>query len=75
MANDLLVWNVTKQEMRVRQVVVNAHAFPAEPPTAPDQPDPKARTPFSPFIQSGMLDVGPVLDPLVEKFKKENGLK
>jgi ribonuclease Z len=75
MATDLLVWNITKQDMRVRKVVVNEQAWPAEPPTAPNQPDPKLRTPFSPFIQSGALDVSKELAPLIEQFKKENNIQ
>lgn len=75
MATDLLVWNVTKKEVRVRQVVVNTHSWPAKPPTPPDQPDAKLRAPFSPFVDMGREDVSKVLAPFVEEFKKENGLK
>ena len=35
MATDLLVWNITKQDVRVRQVVINPDAWPAKPLTAP----------------------------------------
>jgi ribonuclease Z len=75
MATDLLVWNVTKQDVRVRQVVVNGASWPAEPPTPPDEPDPKAITPFSPYIESGRLDVVKELAPMIDPFKKENNLK
>ncbi len=75
MATDLLVWNVTKQEVRVREVVVNVSSWPAKPPTPPDQPDTRLRTPFSPFVDGGRIDVSKELAPLIDQFKKENNLK
>jgi ribonuclease Z len=75
MATDLLVWNITKQDLRVRQVVVNVDAWPAKPPTPPDQPDPKLRTPFTPFVDQGRIDVSKELAPMIDQFKKANGLK
>lgn len=75
MATDLLVWNVTKRDIRVRQVVVNADAWPALPPTPPDQPDRELRTPFSPFVDNGRIDVSRELAPMIDQFKKEHDLK
>lgn len=75
MATDLLVWNITKQEVRVRQVVVNEDAWPAKPLSPPDQPDSRLRTPFSPFVDHGRIDVSKELAPMIDQFKKENGLK
>lgn len=71
MATDLLVWNVTKRDVRVRRVIVNEDAWPAQPPTPPD---PKLRTPFTPFVDEGRIDVSEELAPLIDQFKKENGL-
>ncbi|HTU21990.1 MAG TPA: guanitoxin biosynthesis MBL fold metallo-hydrolase GntH [Gemmataceae bacterium] len=75
MATDLLVWNVTKENVKVRRVIVNEASWPASPPTPPDQPDPKQRTPFSAFVDNGRADVAKELAPQIEKFKKEHGLK
>jgi ribonuclease Z len=75
MATDLLVWNVTKDDIRVRQVIVDDESWPAKSPTKPGQPDASARVAFSPFIKDGELDMSKTLDPLIEKFKKENNLK
>jgi hypothetical protein len=75
MATDLLVWNVSKRDIRVRPVEVNAHSWPSEPPTKPDEPDPNSRTPLSQFIESGRLDLSKELTPTIEEFKKENGIK
>lgn len=75
MATDLLVWNITKQDVRVRRVVVNEDAWPAKPLSPPSQPDAKLRTPFTPFVDQGRLDLSKELAPLIDQFKKENGLK
>lgn len=75
MATDLLVWNISKHDVRVRQVVINPDAWPAKPLTPPDQPDPRLRTPFSPFVDQGRIDVSQELAPMIDQFKKENDLK
>ncbi len=74
MATDLLVWNVTKDEIRVREAIVDDAVWPAPSPTPPDEPDPSERVQFSEFIAGGRFDVSEVLDPLVDSFKKEHGL-
>ncbi len=75
MATDLLVWNVSKREVRVRQVVINPDAWPAPPLSPPGQPDARLRTPFSPFVDGGRIDVSRQLAPMIQEFKKQNGLK
>lgn len=75
MATDLLVWNVTKENIQVRQVIVNEASWPARPLSPPDQPDPSQRTPFTPFVDNGREDVAKELAPQIEQFKKEHGLK
>ena len=75
LADDLMVWNVTKDNIRIRQVVVDEASWPAKSPTLPDDPDPKARTPLTAFVKSGLWDVSDVLNPLIEKFKKDTGLE
>ncbi|MHC5540202.1 hypothetical protein ACYOEI_18440, partial [Singulisphaera rosea] len=75
MATDMLVWNVTKDEIRVREIIANPDAWPAEPLSPPDQPDAKLRTPFSPFVDQGRIDVSKELSPMIDAFKKENGLE
>lgn len=74
MATDLLVWNVTKDEIRVREAIVDDAVWPAPSPTPPDEPDPSERVQFSEFIAGGRFDVSEVLDPLVNDFKQEHGL-
>ena len=74
LADDLLVWNVTKDEIRVREAIVDDAAWPTPPPTPPDDPDPSEKVQFSEFIASGRLDVSETLAPLIDPFKKEHGL-
>ena len=75
MATDLLVWNVTKDDIRVRQVIVDDESWPAKSPTKPDEPDASAKVDFSAFIKGGKMDMSKTLGPLMEKFKKENNIK
>ena len=74
MATDLLVWNITKDEIRLREAIVNDAAWPTPSPTPPEDPDPSEKTPFSDFIAGGRLDVSETLDPLIDQFKQEQGL-
>lgn len=74
MADDLLVWNVTKDEIRVREAIVDEAAWPVPSPEPPEDGDPSEKVPISEFIMRGKLDVSDTLDPLIERFKREQGL-
>ena len=76
MANDLLVFNITKDDVRVREAIVNPATWPAPPPSKPEQPDHSKLMARSKFIDDGMLTdlVDKVVGPLVDTFKKEQGL-
>jgi len=75
MADDLVVFNVTKDEIRVREAIVNPATWPAPPPSAPNKPDHTQLTPRSQFINDGMLTdlVDEVVGPLVADFKERHG--
>jgi ribonuclease Z len=75
MATDLMVWNVTKDNIRVRKALVDEASWPAKSPTKPGVPDVKAKVEFTDFLKNGTLDMSKTLGPLVDKFKKENNLK
>jgi ribonuclease Z len=74
MATDLLVWNITKDDIRVREAIVDEAAWPTPSPTPPDDGDPSEKISFSELIEGGRLDVSEVLDPLIDQFKQEHGL-
>jgi ribonuclease Z len=75
MATDLLAWNVTKDEIRVREVIVDECGWPTPSPTPPDDPNPADKMPFSDYIAGGKLDLSDVLDPLVAQFKRDTGIE
>jgi ribonuclease Z len=76
MATDLLVFNVTKDDIRVREAIVNPSTWPAPPASAAEPPDHTLLTPRSEFIESGSLIdlVNEVVGPEVEDFKKRRGV-
>ncbi len=76
MATDLLVFNVTKDDIQVREAIVNPSTWPAPPASSAEPPDHTLLTPRSEFIESGSLVdlVNEVVGPQVEDFKKRRGV-
>ncbi|MHC4239225.1 MAG: guanitoxin biosynthesis MBL fold metallo-hydrolase GntH [Planctomycetota bacterium] len=56
LANDNLVWNVTKESIQVRKVIGNDDAWPAAPPHPAGPPDPSERTEMSDWLNAGRVD-------------------
>jgi len=83
LAEDYMVWNVTKDNIRVRMAEVDHHtwapplASPAEPPKLEDrQPYEKklgVSLAFSDFTKNGYWDVDDVLRPIYEEAGKALG--
>ena len=72
-AQDYTVFNVTKDNIRVRESAIDEAIFP-EPPTKPKLPvPPPEEPPFSEFIESGVEMFPEVLGPIWDKINKENG--
>ncbi len=75
LAEDYMVWNVTKDGIRERMAIVDEHtwnpplAYPAEPVSAED------RVGYSPEIEGGKLDMSDVLEPIYEEASKATGKK
>jgi len=73
LAEDYMVWNVTKEGVKVRMAEINEHswnpphAYPAEPVKAED------RVGYSPEIWAGRLDVDDVIKPIYEEAGKALG--
>ena len=57
LADDLLVWNINKAGIKVRQVVGPEDARPAKPPTPAGPPNPSERTPRSNWLDAGRIDL------------------
>jgi ribonuclease Z len=77
LATDLIVFNVTKDSVRVREAIVNPNTWPAAPPSPPEKPDRKLLTPRSEFINSGALTdlVDKAVGAELADFKKRHGLE
>jgi ribonuclease Z len=67
LAKDYMVWNVTKDEIKVRMAAIDHEtwnppaAYPPEPVSADD------RVGYSPEIEDGRLDVDDVIRPIYEE--------
>jgi ribonuclease Z len=76
LADDYLVWNVTRDSIRVREVVVNPNAWP--PAGVFDVPpmDPKAAAGVAPsdWMQSKSLDVTDVDQAIYDRINEQYGL-
>jgi ribonuclease Z len=73
LAEDYMVWNVTKKEIRERMAAIDEHtwnpplAYPAEPVKAED------RVGYSPEIEGGKLDMSEVLKPIYKEASEAVG--
>jgi ribonuclease Z len=74
LAQDYMVWNVTKDDVRVRMAVVSEEAWPPPASEAPIKPDPSRRIPYSKYILDGKLDVSAEVQPVYDEINKEYGL-
>jgi ribonuclease Z len=75
LAQDYMVWNVTKEEIIVRMAVVNEEVWPPPATEKPLPPDPSRRIPYSEMIVGGKLDVKDVIQPVYDEINKQYGLK
>jgi ribonuclease Z len=73
LAEDHMVWNITKDKITERMAIVNEHSW--NPPMASPAlaPDPKDRVPYSPEIEAGRLDMDDVIRPIYEEASEALG--
>jgi len=57
LADDLLVWNIDANGVRVRRVIGTDEPLPATPPEPAGPPDPSERTEMSDWLEAGRLDL------------------
>lgn len=57
LADDLLVWNIDHNGVRVRRVIATDEPLPANPPEPAGPPDPSERTEMSDWLNAGRLDL------------------
>lgn len=57
LADDLLVWNITTDQITTRRVIGTDEPLPATPPGPAGPPDPSERTKLSDWLEAGRLDL------------------
>jgi ribonuclease Z len=75
LAVDYMVWNITKDDIRVRMAKVDEDVWPPPATEKPQLPDSSIRIPYSEEIAGGKLDVKDVIQPTYDEINKKYGLK
>ncbi len=77
MAIDLMVWNITKDEITERMAVVTDDAWAVPGEAIQPGPEPGRKNEFTQFILSGRWDVGvqPVQKQMLDEFSEKYGLQ
>lgn len=66
LAHDMMVWNVTKDDIRVRQIVFNEDVWTA-PIVNKGEVDTSLRETESEFIKSGRADMGDIINQIYDR--------
>lgn len=74
LAEDYMVWNITKDDIRVRLAVVDEDVWPPPATEEPQLPDASKRIPYSDMIAGGRLDVKDTVQPVYDEINREYGL-
>jgi len=74
LAEDYMVWNVTKDDIRVRLAIIDEDVWPPPASEKPQAPDPSGRIPYSEFILGGKLDMHKVIQPIYDEVNKQYNL-
>ncbi len=72
MATDYMVFNVTKDDIRVRMAAVDPEIWPSDP-TRPKERDPSAGDTFSEFTKSGKELMPDLINQIYRVFNERNG--
>ncbi len=71
---DYMVWNITRDDIRVRMAVVDEAVWPPPATEAPQVPDPSLRIPYSDMIAGGKYDMSDVIQPTYDAINEQYGL-
>ncbi len=74
LAEDYMVWNITKDDIRVRMAIVDEDVWPPPATETPQLPDPSIRIPYSDMILAGKYDMKDVIQPTYDEINKKYGL-
>lgn len=73
LAEDYMVWNITKDNIRVRMARVDDAVWPPPATEKPQLPDPSERIPYSEMIDGGRFDVKDVIQPVYDSVNRRYG--
>jgi ribonuclease Z len=73
LAEDHMVWNVTKEKITERVAIVDEHTWTPAMASPAVAPDPNDRVPYSPEIEGGKYDMDDVIRPIYEEASKALG--
>jgi len=74
LSTDYMVWNITRDEIRVRMAVVDEDVWPPQPTEKPLVPDPTLKVPFSDFVIKGKYDMKEVIQPAYDEINEKYDL-
>ncbi len=74
LSTDYMVWNITKEDIKVRMAVVDEDIWPPQATMKPQVPDPGQRIPYSDLIAKGKYDMSDVIQPIYDEINKKYGL-
>ena len=69
-----MVWNITKDDIRVRMAAVDDAVWPPPATEKPQLPDPNDRIPYSDMINGGRYDVSDVIQPVYDRVNEAYGI-
>jgi ribonuclease Z len=75
LAEDYMVWNITKDDIRVRMAVVDEDVWPPPATEKPQLPDASTRIPYSAEIAGGKIDVKDAIQPVYDEINKKYDLE
>jgi len=75
LAEDYMVWNISKDNIRVRMAVYDEDVWPPPATEKPQLPDARIRIPYSKMISDGKLNLKDVIQPTYDEINKKYKLK
>lgn len=74
LSEDYMVWNITKDNIRVRMAKIDEDVWPPPATEKPQLPDPNLRIPYSEMIDGGRYDMKSVIQPIYDRTNKQYGV-
>ncbi|MGI9308562.1 MAG: guanitoxin biosynthesis MBL fold metallo-hydrolase GntH [Gammaproteobacteria bacterium] len=74
LSEDYMVWNVTKDDIRVRMAIIDEDVWPPPATEEPLLPDASLRIPYSDLISGGKYDMHDVIQPIYDRTNEQYGI-